>query len=547
MGKNHKRIKGGMLLLVVLLGALTLRLFYIQVICHEEFAETAQLQYEINVDGIDTRGQIFDRNLEPVTGRKCSYYYIMKASDVCPESDKLLEKINAEKISIKGQKYKVYKTGTYDGQTNLRLKEKYGCYVFCSQERYDDKQVACHLTGYLNESEKKGVSGLEYMYEEQLAASGSRLVLMADASGNILPGIAPSVKTGDKQAPSDNSLITTIDINLQQKCESLLQGSSACVVSHAASGEILAMASSPGFNPGNIAEYLTGESDCLINKALQSSYAPGSVFKLVVAAAALESPDGAAARTFSCTGQAAVGGVSVSCATAPAGGHGMIDIYEAMAKSCNCYFAQLGEYLGYEKILIMARRLGLGETVLEQFPEETGGNIPSAAETGAWDISNISIGQGTIQTTPLQITRMVSIIANGGYYVPFKIKKETSVISSAITEVSYSFSAGSQVISPVTASELEEMMQAVMTYGTCSSRDWTVPVWGKSGTAEASLRGRPVKNCWLTGFCDIEGERYVITVFVEDGISGSASALPVFAAVTEYLENSRFILHQDRP
>ena len=88
------------------------------------------------------------------------------------------------------------------------------------------------------------------------------------------------------------------------------------------------------------------------------------------------------------------------------------------------------------------------------------------------------------------------------------------------------------------------MMKSVMTYGTGSHVKWTVPVWGKSGTAEASRKGRDVKDCWFTGYCDIaaaEGKvkRFVITVFAEDGTSGSATALPVFKEIVEYLSNIR--------
>lgn len=532
MEKNKKRIMAGLAVMAGLSAALACRLFYIQVLCHDDFTETAQLQYEITIDGIDTRGQIFDRNMQPLTGGSSRWYYIIKESKADKKAVELFEKMDAEPAGSSRSGYKVYSTENYNEEMNRELTGEYSCYVFCSGARYEENQPACHLVGYLNDWDKKGVSGLEYMYDEKLAPSEERLVIMADAAGNILPGLEPEIKTSSGTEPADNSLVTTIDLQLQKKCESLLRGSSACVVSDAATGEILAMASSPVFSPDHIPEYLDQQSDCLINKTIQSAYPPGSVFKLVVAAAALENLPGAAARTLPCTGRATTGGVTVSCATAPDGGHGSLDMCQAMAKSCNCYFVQLGEELGEEKILKMAGKLGLGKSVLDGFPEETEGNIPAVTETGSRDISNISIGQGTILVTPMQITRMISIIANEGRYVPFSIVSEEVWMPSDPSEQR-------QVIREETALMLQSMMKEVMTCGTCSAQEWNFPVWGKSGTAEASLHGRPVKNCWLAGFCESSGMRYVITVFAEDGISGSATALPVFREIAEYLDNSK--------
>lgn len=556
MEKNQKRIKTGIIIILIVFVALIGRLFYIQVLCHQEFAEATLLQHELTIEGLDTRGHIFDRNMNLITGGSNRYYYIIKSSEDGKESKAVFEALGAKLVTGKEKKYRIYVTDNYDRDKNRTLKEEYGCYVFRSRSRYASPQPACHLVGYLNDSEKKGVSGLEYMYEEQLESSLDRLVINADAAGNILPGKGPVIKNENSSQPKNNSVVTTIDLNLQKKVESLLCGSAACIVSDAATGEILAMASAPTFDPGNISDYITNESDCLINKALQCGYAPGSVFKLVTAAAALESGRYIAESRFTCEGKAEIEGVSVSCSTAPEGGHGEIDMYEAMAKSCNCYFAKLGQKIGYAEILDMARLLGMGEKVLQGFPEESEGNIPQVSQTGMWDISNISIGQGTIETTPLQINRMISIIANNGKKVVMNVTHNEATASAGFETTDYEnmSSESDQIISVSTASALQQMMKAVTTYGTCSGPDWPVRTWAKSGTAEASLRGQPAKHCWLAGFCetgtgqaenvpyssDIADKtitRYVITVFVENGMSGSATALPIFKEIVNYLSS----------
>jgi len=571
--ENCRRIKTGLAGVTILLLALICRLFYIQVLCHEEFADTAAVQYEMAVEGLDTRGQIFDRNMKPLTGSTYKYYYILKTSVLNEECGLLLAQTGAENITAGDgdgtsgmnqgsgaqnlSKYQVFQTEHYIENVSSSLRSQYGAYVFRTKARYTDDQLACHLIGYLNDAEKRGVSGLELLCEERLEAGSDGLVLMADAAGNILPGAAPAAESADGQVPENNSVIVTIDSDLQRKCESMLSSSSACVVSDGQTGEILALASAPGFNPNDIASYLDDDSDCLLNKALQGAYAPGSVFKLVVAAAALESDGCAATRTFECTGEAAAGGLTVRCATAPPGGHGTINMYEAMAKSCNSYFVQLGELIGKDRILAMARNLGLGETVLQDYPEESEGNVPSDYETSDRDISNLSIGQGTLLVTPLQINRLTAIIAKGGRNVEMTLFPEEKLTSSqisvtntgddadSITPASFdngcvSTDSGTQLISPETASELHTMMFSTAEYGTASGPDWKTPVWAKTGTAEARLRGQPAKHCWLTGFCRVPasaaGSRcYVITVFVEDGISGSATALPIFEKIVDYL------------
>ena len=523
------RVKIGFAMVCVLITALVCRLFYIQVMCHEDFVEAAAVQYRVAVEGLDTRGQIYDRNMKPLTGSTYQYFYIIRTETVDEQCRELLARTGAENVSGsagKTAKYQVFRTEEYIEEVNDLLKKNFGAYIFRSRVRYADNQIASHLIGYLNDSEKRGVSGLEYMCEEKLKAGSSRLVLMADAAGNILPGTGPEIVKGDDSGPVRNSVVTSIDSGLQRKCESLMEVPGACVVSDASTGEILALVSSPGFSPGHIGDYLDSDDDCLINRALQAAYPPGSVFKLVVAAAALDSGVCAAARTFQCTGEAAAGGVSVKCATAPPGGHGLIDMGRAMEVSCNSYFVQLGELTGCDAILAQARKMGLGEVVLKDYPEETSGNVPLTEGT----VSNISIGQGTLLATPLQINRLTTIIANDGYAADLTIFPSGDITASAYVTTA----ASESVLSPETAAALQSMMSGTALRGTASAVRWTVPVWAKTGTAET---GGPVKNCWITGFCEIgpEARRYVITVLVEDGVSGAVSALPVFEKIVRYL------------
>jgi peptidoglycan glycosyltransferase/penicillin-binding protein 2 len=207
-----------------------------------------------------------------------------------------------------------------------------------------------------------------------------------------------------------------------------------------------------------------------------------------------------------------------------------------MAQSCNCYFAWLGQQLGYEAILDMAKKLGFGSVVMEttRFEEEAHGNLPRSEETGKWDVANLSIGQGALLVTPMQIQKMMSIVASGGIEVPLSVvKADVSQAGSTL---------GRRLLSTSSAALLEALLLGVMTEGTGSSETFSCPVFGKTGTAEGVSGGEEVSNCWFSGYCQVEGRKYVVTVLVEQGKTGSTSALPVFQEICDYLVTRNFTM-----
>ena len=527
---NLKRIKTVVAIFALIMVLLAARLWYIQLVCHEEFAEAAVSQYEISIEGLDTRGMILDRNLQPLTGGTKQYYYIISKKRGSVELESLMGDMEAQQIAKESSVYYVYRTEKYNRSVNEKLKKDYGAYVFQSQSRYTDDQIACHLVGYLNKDENRGVSGLELAYQSDLADDGNILTVWADGAGNIIKGIAPSVTAGDSQQKSmrARSVVTTIDRRLQHVCEKALSKAGeggAAVVMDSHTGEILAWASSPDFNPNDISSHLDEHSDCLIDKVCQGTYAPGSVFKIVTAIAALESGVCEPSQTFECTGEVTIEGVTLKCSAAEEEGHGTLDMNQAMAVSCNCYFAQLGQMTGCEEIVRTAVKLGLGESVLLDFPQEASGNIPSEDEVGPWDITNISIGQGEILVTPLQIAKMTAVVQTGG--------KEVN----PVLELGSGSEPGERLVSKKTAEEVALMLEDVMTSGT-GAGDWQVPVCGKTGTAEAVWEGKDVKNCWFTGYFSSGEKNYVVTVVAERGESGTYTAMPVFKAVVDFLSEN---------
>ncbi len=570
---NLKRIKRLAVVVTVLIFALLCRAFYIQIISHDNLSEGALSQYEISVEGLDTRGAILDRNYMPLTGGKSQYYYFVKKTTVdwaehntytktkgeeSPEVSRaavfaqLIEALNARQIARSDSDYYVFRTEKFDSEINQSLKQDYDAYVFESKARYSDEQMACHLIGYINQDEKIGVSGLELQFEDMLKADNSKLTLWADGTGTILLGKEPVVENVFDNE-ENNVLVTTIDRRIQAVTEKALSGKTkkgAAAVMDAQTGEILAWVSLPIFNPNDLGEYLKDDSDCLINKVSQAAYAPGSVFKIVTAAAALEA--GIPADTeYECLGEVTVEGVTLGCSTAPEGGHGIIDMTTAMAHSCNCYFAQLGQTVGVDAIVKQAEIMGFGSYALEDYPGEVEGNLPSAENVGAWDTSNISIGQGQLLATPLQIAKMTAVIANDGKPVSMHVvgsetddnasldgnaaPDDSTLPNGNISPDGNIADKERQIISPETAEQIQKMLGMVMTDGTAKD-DWQLPVYGKTGTAEFG----ETNNCWFTGYCEVSnGKKYVITVLAEDGISGSTSALPVFREIVEYIQKTQ--------
>ena len=196
------------------------------------------------------------------------------------------------------------------------------------------------------------------MCDRQLSKSGRRLYAAADVKGNLLPGrglIAESGKNGGR-----GEVRTTIDKKLQEEVETVMAGyedDCAVVVIKKSSGDVLAMACTPAFNPNDISGHIARSQNELLNKATQGEYAPGSVFKIVVAAAALEAGI-PADQKFCCTGSVTLGSLEVRCKTGGEEGHGTIGMQEAFVQSCNSYFIQLGQRTGENKICEMAKKWG---------------------------------------------------------------------------------------------------------------------------------------------------------------------------------------------
>jgi peptidoglycan glycosyltransferase/penicillin-binding protein 2 len=255
------------------------------------------------------------------------------------------------------------------------------------------------------------------------------------------------------------------------------------------------------------------------------SYPPGSIFKIVVLLAILEENPSYLSKHFYCNGYENINNLTIKCNST----HGHISLKDGFAKSCNSVFIQIGKEIGSKKVIDMARKLGLGEKINIGLIEEVEGSLPEGEELLGPAIGNISIGQGKIETTPLQITNLLLTIANNG------IQKDMTIVQGITTKDGkiikrYNKNENKRLISNNSAEIAQELLKEVLLTGTARAieLDMIGGAAGKTGSAEGLLKGEETIHGWFAGYYPKENPKYVITVLVEEANSGSKSAAPIF-------------------
>lgn len=287
-------------------------------------------------------------------------------------------------------------------------------------------------------------------------------------------------------------------------------------------GEILCAVTTPTYDPDavpDIAGDATGAYDGVyLNRFTQATFTPGSIFKLVTAAAALETVPDILDLTFRCTGELEVGGGSVICESA----HGTLTFEEALAYSCNCSFAQITEQIGGQRLQRYAESFGITGSISFDGIRTTPGNF-EAADASAYALAWSGIGQHTDLVNPCQYLTFVGAIAGGGNgALPYAVKEITVGVQqtyAAETETT------GRLISVSTAQKLRKMMRGCVEikYGTDRFPD--VTVCAKSGTAEKD--GNEASNALFTGFVDDPDYPLAFIVVVQDGGYGSHTCIPI--------------------
>lgn len=529
----------------LLIFTLIVRIFQIQVFEGPALSHAADTQRLVNMKLDKARGNILDRNDIPFTNREEKTLVIIKPlylRDRPDDIDKIcnilgLKFNNLRKdIEFKSEPI-IIETDSEKAQMVKNL-GVHGVSLLHTLERYSESD-ASHVIGYLGQSDQTGETGIEKYYEHVLKFDNeSSLAVITDAKQNPLQGLGYWMLTADDRQKMLN-LKLTLDYHIQKTVSEILDKygyKGAVVIIEVNTGDIVAMVSKPDFDQNNVESFLDSTNNELFNRAV-ASYSPGSIFKIVIAAALYES--GVSPGNYYCGGSVKLGNLEFKCSSYNNGGHGWMNLEDAFAYSCNSYFINSGIKLNSQNIINMAGKFGFGrETgVSSQGILESYGNVPFPERYFTnGDIANISIGQGEILATPLQIADMVATIANGG------IKNRLNISHSIVDNYgnivrNLCIDEGKRIISKITADRIKQLMERVTTNGTGikANVDEYGGAGGKTGSAEAGqiINGEKIIHAWFAGYFPRENTKYSVCVFVENGKSGGDVAAPIFAEIAK--------------
>ncbi len=429
------------------------------------------------------------------------------------------------------------------------------------RRHYPFGRLAAHVIGYMQEltdaelrsglyqerslGDMVGRTGVERQYESALVGKDGRRLEIADSQGRSRDEVSRT------EPVPGRDIRLTLDFDLQQKATELLEGrEGAVVVLDPRSGEILALASFPTYDPNKfITRFspqewidLIGRADHpLENRAIRGLYSPGSVFKLTMALAALDAGVINEQTSFFCGGSAQFYGRPFRCWYG--GGHGTLSLTDAIRHSCNVYFYNVGRRLGIDRIAEYAKLLGLGDGTGIDLPGEKEGLVPSPEwsqqfRNTDWypgETISVSIGQGPMLVTPLQVAVHTAILANRGRrVVPHLV--QTSIPPQAENPAAETNSISSRRIRvDLFDKVIRGMWKCVNEEGTArGAKVEGFEVCGKTGSTQvvgresAERLGKEIKtHSWFSGFAPRDDPRIVVTVLVEFGGMGGATAAPL--------------------
>ena len=343
-----------------------------------------------------------------------------------------------------------------------------------------------------------------------------------------LTGRLSEIISGTKH--TGRSIQLTIDAELQTYVSSIFPDGykgAVCIVNYK-TGEILAMVSKPDYDPNDILTRSDAqvEDTAYLNRCLQGLYTPGSVFKIITTASALEYDPGIVNQTISCSGIWEFDSTKINCAGNTE--HGYIDLKTAFAKSCNVTFGKIAYQLGQARLRATAEKFGFNENFKFGDMIVYNSQFPSEMENDA-DLVWSGVGQSTVLVTPLHMTMIAGSIANGGLMMePMLVKQVTNAngtVHSTTQPAAYR-----QVLTSEQAGTIASYMYAAVQSGTASKAAISgYTVCGKTGSAETSNDKTVETNAWYAGFVYDDAHPYAIAVVIEEAGAGGSQAAPIAA------------------
>jgi len=598
-----QRLNGLMLCLFAAFAVLMIRLFYLQIIEGEEFRRLSENNC-IRLQSIDApRGLVFDRNRNLLVDNRPSFdlsIIIRDAKPVEETIEKLAGYIKVPKEEMMGivsrnrglLSYKPVLLKSNIGREALAAIEVHmfdlpGILVDIRPMRnYIHPESASHLIGYLSQissAELKsgkyssaragdfiGKFGIEKTFESFLLGKRGGRQVEVNATGQV----ARIIET--VEAEPGHNIYLTIDHALQEKAEELLEGvAGAAVAMDPSTGEILALASSPSFDQNSFVTGMSHEEwNSLLknpmrpmeNKAVQGEYPPASTYKIVTAIAALEEKVIDEDTTIFCKGYYKFGDRVFRCWKR--GGHGEVDVVDAISKSCDVFFYQAGQKLGVDRLAWYAKACGLGSPTGIQLDHEASGLIPTSGwkkkRVGTrWqkgETLSVAIGQGYNLATPIQMLVLTAAVANGGTRRKPLLFRSIKTVEGEVVKTFKKENFGVLPASKKTLEVIKKGLWEVVNkrHGTAwIARVDGLDISGKTGTVQlvSRKRGAPETeeelddtmkpHAWFVAYAPTVNPKIAVAVIVEHGEHGSSAGGPVAREMIKtYLWKS--VLNKDK-
>jgi penicillin-binding protein 2 len=571
---NRMATQAYLLPVVVALGlfGILLRLWYLQIVRGEELVQQGLKGRTVSVALPAPRGEILDRKGAPLATGKSDLAIMVTPRDAL-DNPKMIARVcnicdldpSDLKKDVDENAYRrflpfVAKLGITPEQA-IAIEEQRaflpGVFVRPETVRsYPAADAAAHVVGYVGSPNQEDVDrlektahglpnfvgkvGLERVYDDLLLGTAGRDWVEVDSRGR-------QMRDSNSDPPIPGSkIILTLDRDLQEFASEQMRGRKGAVVAlDPSNGEVLCLVSSPSFDPNlfsghaprsKIAPILTNPEQPMHNRASRSSYAPGSTFKIATLIGAIESGSVTPSTSFFCGGSIRLGSRTFRCL----GHHGTLTYEPALIRSCNIFYAQLGRREDREPIARAATELGLGHKTGIDLVGESSGSIPTddwLRETDTkWypgDTINMSVGQGYVGATALQMAQYISTVANRGTaYRPHLLRAVLGPAADAKPVFEKTELVANVHLSEDWWDRIHRALIGVVTSGTARAAQIPgVTVAGKTGSSEHG-RGK-TSHGWFVAFAPAENPKIAIAVVLESGGHGGTVAAPVARAVME--------------
>jgi len=587
------RLKRLIPLLIGILVIYVFRLWYLQIYMGSHF-KARSMKYRIRHERIlANRGLIMDRNGTVIVENR-PFFELLVVPEDCQDLDELIKRLVqicpewAENLQARFQllrrapvfkPFKLLSDVPFSlvVQLEARRSELRGILISYEAKRfYPYGDAAAHLIGFMGKITPKewqslqndtaqryrkndfiGKSGIEKLYESSLTGTPRTIMYEADVYGRRIEILTP---VNERNPIPGQDVFLTLDLKLQRFIENILQNHIGAVVAmDPRNGDILAMVNKPSFDPNlfsvgiSIEDWkkLSDDPDHpMLNRCIQAAYPPGSIFKIITAAAGMKKGIITPKSTYNCLGSVKIFNEWRDCWKRA--GHGTMNIHEAIVNSCNVFMFNIASQLGIDILAEMGREFGLGKRTGIMLPHEDSGLIPTPAwkkkylNQPWWDGETLSvaIGQGSLLTTPLQLVRLMSAIAHDGLVLKPQLIKEVGGMTVKKTEI-----IGKIDIKPEILSIIQNGLRGVVNEkgGTArNARIDSITIAGKTGTSQvvtkevSSKYGKNIPkkykdHNWFVCYAPYENPQIALAVFIEHGgKKGSSEKLKFSREIIDY-------------